>query len=135
MGNFRCKFLSIKRKEVIRFLIGGGSAVTIDYLLYQVFLNIGIVRVIAKAVSFFCGAVVGFIINKHWTFESHGFKKEEIGKYVLFYSFSACINAMIHQIVLFFLGREGMAFLCATGSSTILNFFGQKFYVFRRGSE
>lgn len=135
MNIWKDKLRSIKRKELLRFLVGGGSAVLVDYLLYRVFLRIEIVPTKAKAFSFFCGAVVGFVINKVWTFERHGFAIEEIGRYVLLYSISAGINTMTYQGLCWVLKREGLAFLGATGVSTILNFLGQKFFVFRRGSE
>lgn len=125
----------IKRRELLRFLVGGGSAVTVDYLLYQVFLSAGIVLSGAKAASFFCGAVVGFLINKLWTFESRRFAMDEIARYGMLYSISAGINAAIHRVVLLLIGIELVAFFCATGISTIINFLGQKFFVFRRKEE
>ena len=135
MAFLKQRVLSIKRKECFRFLIGGGSAVLVDYLLYQVFLRIGIVAAGAKFLSFFCGAVVGFIINKCWTFERRGFVKEEVGKYLLLYSISAGVNAAVHQMLWFWIGKEEIAFLGATGVSTVLNFVGQKFFVFWRKGE
>ena len=125
----------IKRRELLRFLIGGGSAVVVDYLLYQVFLRTGIFLSGAKAASFFCGAVVGFVINKLWTFESRRFVGNEIGRYILLYSVSACTNTIINRAVLLLTELELVAFFCATGTSTIINFLGQKFFVFRRREE
>ncbi|MBO5487693.1 MAG: GtrA family protein [Eubacterium sp.] len=122
----------IKKKELLRFLVGGGSAVIADYLLYQLFLSAGISVSVAKAGSFCCGATVGFIINKLWTFESHNFDSREIGKYVMLYAVSACANAIVNKAVLFVTGIGLFAFLCATGTSTVMNFLGQKFFVFRR---
>lgn len=120
----------IRKKELLRFLVGGGSAVLVDYITYKLFMMIGFDRNIAKGISFICGSAVGFVINKCWTFESCGFKKNEIIKYIALYSCTACINAMVNKMVLLFIPMELFGFLCATGVSTILNFLGQKYFVF-----
>lgn len=125
----------IKKKELLRFLIGGGTAVIVDYMLYQLFIRQGIFLSGAKVASFFCGAFIGFVINKLWTFESKKFDVMEVGRYVILYSISACVNAIINKGVLFFTSIEILAFLCATGTSTIINFLGQKFFVFRGRKE
>lgn len=122
---------TFKAKEIGRFLIGGGSAVLVDLIVYQLLRSaIGVTP--AKAVSYVAGAAVGFIINKLWTFESKHFRISEIGKYVVLYAISAGANAGVNRIVLTLFGSTMFAFLCATGVSTIMNFLGQKFFVFRK---
>lgn len=120
----------IRKRELLRFLVGGGSAVLVDYITYKSFMTIGFDRNIAKGISFICGSAVGFVINKRWTFESSGFKKNEIIKYIVLYSCTAYINAMVNKMVLLVIPMETFGFLCATGVSTILNFLGQKYFVF-----
>ncbi|MGG7147372.1 GtrA family protein [Clostridium butyricum] len=117
-------------KETLKFLVGGGSAVTTDYIAYKLLILIGIDISIGKAISFVCGSIVGFIINKLWTFESKKFSRTEILKYTILYAITATINSCVNQLVLSITLIEGVAFLCATGISTILNFLGQKFFVF-----
>lgn len=122
----------IKKKELIRFLFGGGSAVIVDFAAYQIFLKWGISMGTAKALSFLCGSLVGFLINKLWTFESKTFSQREIFRYILLYSCTALINSLVNRIVLWILPVQAVGFLCATGVSTILNFLGQKYFVFRQ---
>lgn len=126
------KVSSIKKKELLRFLVGGGSAVIVDYITYKLFMILGLERSIAKALSFICGSVVGFVINKRWTFESEGFSKGEVLRYIILYLCTAWINAFVNRLVLGFLPVEFFGFLCATGVSTVLNFLGQKYFVFRK---
>lgn len=126
MGN---KF---KTKELLRFLVGGGSAVITDYIIYKLLLLENLDTSVAKLISFICGSIVGFIINKLWTFESKRFSKEEIFKYIGLYTITAIANGWINNIVLYLFAIQGFAFLCATGVSTILNFLGQKFFVFKK---
>lgn len=123
-----------EKQEIVRFLIGGGCAVFTDYGMYQMLMNFfGLNQPEAKAASFLCGSIVGFVINKLWTFESKEFQKSEIVKYILLYSCTAGINAMINQTVLRFFPIELLGFLTATGVSTILNYLGQKYFVFHVG--
>ena len=124
----------IKRREVLRFLVGGGSAVMTDYMAYVFLLHMGIDMSVSKAVSYVCGAAVGFVINKYWTFGSSVFSKMEIARYILLYAASACVIAGVNKLVMAAVGLQVFAFLCATGVSTVLNFLGQKYFVFRKGA-
>ncbi|MDY3909031.1 MAG: GtrA family protein [Eubacterium sp.] len=126
------KISSIKGKELYRFLIGGGSAVIVDFAMYKVLMLAGVDRDIAKACSFVLGAVVGFVINKLWTFESSKFLRGEIIRYIILYLCTAAINAFINRCILATFGIEIVAFLGATGVSTVLNFLGQKYFVFQK---
>lgn len=118
-------------REILKFLVGGGSAVLVDAIVYAVLKNT-IDLSIAKAISYIAGAIVGFIINKLWTFESKGFKFDEIWKYVVLYAVSALANTIVNRLVLVIIPNIVFAFLCATGTSTIMNFLGQKFFVFTK---
>ena len=120
----------VSTKEIYRFLVGGGSAVLIDAGVY-VMLKTRIDFSLAKVISYIIGATVGFVINKLWTFECKGFNVAEILKYAVLYVFSAYANAFVNRTVLLVISSTIFAFLCATGTSTVLNFIGQKFLVFR----
>jgi putative flippase GtrA len=126
------KLNTFKTKELLRFLVGGGSAVVTDYILYRLLIFAGLNLSVSKAISFICGAAVGFVINKLWTFESKKFSKGEILRYVILYAVTAAINALVNKGVLILFDISILAFLCATGVSTVLNFLGQKFFVFRK---
>ena len=118
-------------KEILKFLVGGGSAVVVDALFYAI-LKAYIDFSVAKAISYILGAFVGFIINKLWTFESKKFKVAEIYKYIILYSCSALVNTVVNKFVIWIIPSTVFAFLCATGTSTVMNFLGQKFLVFRK---
>lgn len=122
---------SINKQEILKFLVGGGTAVIVDFFTYKIFMILGLERTIAKTLSFICGSIVGFIINKYWTFKSPKFQIKEILKYTVLYILTAFINSQVNKYILLLFGNEIFAFLCATGVSTILNFLGQKFLIFR----
>ena len=72
----------IKMREILRFLVGGGSAVIVDFVVYYL-LKESIGLIAAKVISYIAGAIVGFIINKLWTFESKQFKVGEVERYIM----------------------------------------------------
>ena len=119
------------KKELSRFIVGGCSAVITDYLTYLLMVKMGIDVAAAKLVSFMLGSLVGFIINEYWTFESDGKVRRELMKYALLYAITAGLNVWVNQVALNNDCPTWLAFLFATGASTIANFLGQKFFVFR----
>lgn len=118
-------------KEILKFLVGGGSAVITDAVMYILLRRLTDIST-AKAISYISGAAVGFVINKLWTFESKRFKFSEVWKYIGLYMCSAAANTYTNNMVLYFFSSSVFAFLCATGISTIMNFLGQKFIVFKK---
>ena len=122
----------IKIKEVLRFLVGGGTAVVVDFCIYRLLLLFSWNMDIAKMISFICGAGVGFIINKFWTFERKQFVIKEVLKYVALYTCTGVISAIVNRCTLSIINIQIIGFLVATGVSTVLNFLGQKYVVFER---
>ena len=118
------------KKELKRFLVAGISAVGTDLATYYILLNFFNTD-IAKAISFLLGTIVAFIINKYWTFEKHEKSYKEIVKFGLLYSATLGANVITNKIVLDIFSITILAFLIATGVSTVLNFIGQKWWVFR----
>ena len=118
-------------RELGRFLVGGTSAVVTDFLMYRLLLACSVEVGLAKLLGFILGSVTGFLINKYWTFESKGALPREILKYALLYACSCALNVSVNQATLAGGASIWLAFLFATGASTIMNFLGQKFFVFR----
>lgn len=125
----------IKLKELLRFLVGGGSAVIIDFIVYRVLVHFGVDLSVSKAISYVAGAAVGFVLNKFWTFECKKLSITEVLRYILLYACSAVANTVVNLVVMWVTSMTIFAFLCATGVSTIMNFLGQKFFVFRQADK
>ena len=119
------------KKELKRFLVAGVSSVATDLATYYFLLNI-LSYSYAKSISFILGTSVAYIINKYWTFEKKERCYKEIGKFIVLYSSTLIANVSFNQLTLFFYPQSILfAFLVATGVSTILNFVGQKWWVFK----
>lgn len=131
------------KKELCRFIIAGCCAVGIDCLFYYIlshYINLSI----AKGISFLIGTIVAYLINKYYTFEQKRKSKSEIAKFFCLYISTLIANVSVNKISLIVLPLifkyisfldnfeiiKLFAFVCATGTSTILNFIGQKYWVF-----
>lgn len=119
------------KTEVFKFLIVGVSAVLVDYIVYSV--SHPLIGVLfAKVLSFVSGSSVSYIANKLWTFNQGGRGNKDAIKFFLLYMFTLLVNVFINWLVLFyFYNAFFISFLCATGASTVLNFLGMKFWVFK----
>ncbi len=118
------------KKELKRFLVAGLSAVGTDLVMYYILLNF-MPHDISKAVSFLLGTVVAFVINKYWTFEKHEKSYKEMLKFGILYSLTLGANVMKNKMILEYTRLVFIAFLVATGVSNVLNFIGQKWWVFK----
>jgi putative flippase GtrA len=120
------------KKELRRFLIAGLTAVGTDFITYYIILNFLHRDIdIAKTLSFILGTVVAFVVNKYWTFERYEKSYKQIFQFTILYSTTLFVNVMANRLILDFAELFFLAFLIATGASTILNFAGQKWWVFK----
>jgi putative flippase GtrA len=118
------------KKELKRFLVAGIGAVTTDLIAYYLLLDF-LTNDFAKAISFLLGTVVAFLINKYWTFEKYEKSYKEVLQFGVLYSVTLGANVLTNKIVIDYTQMVFLAFVVATGVSTVLNFLGQKFWVFK----
>lgn len=120
------------KKQVGRFIVTGVGAVITDLLVYQLLSFVMLVD-IAKAIGFMSGSILAYTVNKFWTFEQEKKSKTELVRFILLYASTLAINILINRLSLNYIQFEysvAFAFLAATGTSTVLNFIGMKFFVF-----
>tara|TARA_B100000965_G_scaffold402033_1_gene427131 strand:+ start:1561 stop:1956 length:396 start_codon:yes stop_codon:yes gene_type:complete len=119
-------------KQISRFSVAGLSAVTVDLLSYYILINY-LSYDISKTLSFVIGAVVAYVINKFWTFEKNNLSFKELVKFALLYTFSLIVNVYMNKLFLNITNNTIIiAFFVATGSSALINFIGQKWWVFKK---
>ena len=127
------------KKEVFGYIISGILATGSDYLVYNTIIHFSNIYVIAKAISFFMGTVIAFFYNKYITFKVPYHSKSEIIKFFSLYITSMLVNVSINRFAIW--GLNGifalkisinLAFLFATIITVVINFLGQKFWVFKK---
>jgi putative flippase GtrA len=123
------------RRQVARFLAIGFASVGVDCGSYLLLHGLGLPSPVAKGSSYFAGTVAGFIGNKFWTFRSSRRGVTEPLNYLLLYTATLLVNVGVHAAILRITGPSGaaLAFLIATGITTVLNFAGMKWFAFRVG--
>lgn len=140
------------KKQVIKFGLIGVLAVLTDLTAYYVLLKIlpdlilGINDIyVAKTLSFLCGLVVTYNLNKQWTWRKRDKSRKRLVKFMILYMISLLLNVLSNAAFLFILlnykdvldvSREYfIAFICATVLCSLFNFLGQKFWVFKGSDE
>jgi putative flippase GtrA len=137
------------KKELIKFTLIGILAVLVDMAVYYSLLNLlpenalGIVgnEPLAKTISFLCGMVVTYSLNKLWTWKQRDRSNKRLAKFAALYGVSLFLNVFTNSATLYILEaykdiydvpyKYFIAFIAATGISAVVNFLGQKFWVFR----
>lgn len=124
------------RKQLRRFLIVGSICVLVDLGVYSALTEgTGLAISASKALSYLAGIVVGFMLNKRWTFESSRRTWHEAITYFALYAATLGVNVGCNRLVLSVIGADHrtLAFLMATGLTTVLNFIGMRLVTFRHG--
>ena len=117
--------------ELLRFLVTGMMAVGSDLISYYLLLNYISVDM-AKGASFIIGSVVAFFMNKIWTFKSDAPTHSAALSFSILYCFTFIANVSVnHLTLLTFENLTLLGFLFATSVSTVLNYIGMKFWVFK----
>ena len=123
----------LRNGELFRFLIVGGIAVFIDGISYALMVRtIGVEHGLSKRISFVLGSIWAFLANKHYTFNSSAPAGKEVILFSLLYLSTYLANGWVHDITWRISSLDWFSFLTATATSTMINYVGQKFVVFRK---
>ena len=127
------------RRELSIFLIVGSLTVLVDYLSYSSLVWSGLLGIdIAKATGFLVGTLFAYFANRIWTFGHKTHAPGSAWRFSLLYAATLVANVLINALALSVLSDVTtaiqMAFLLATGVSSILNFLGMKLFVFNARS-
>ncbi|NVN06301.1 GtrA family protein [Asaia spathodeae] len=118
----------------IRFLIVGGISTAVNYAVFYILLGLGLQYQWASACGFVAGVLVGFPLNKAWTYgDSSRMTAAVLYSYIAVYLTSLIINiAAITMLVDFARIEPRIANFVTIIITTMTNFLGTKFWVFRK---
>jgi putative flippase GtrA len=141
------------------FVFAGLVGTLIDYGFYHLY-DQWLPPLFSKGLAFSSATLFVYWMNKFWTFKQPLHSKREISAFFALYTASMLVNTGVNSVCLQLIPKwmhqwtmastsvEGatagavlpllahprsiklMAFVLATGTSTIINFIGQKFWVF-----
>lgn len=118
-------------KSFYRFVIIGGSATILDFIIYMVisnYLGIGISKMLSTALA----SIYSFILNKKWTFvDESKLSSSKVIKYILVQVVNILVNTGMNSIVFGFTGLKIVSFVIATSVSMMVNYLLQRLVVFK----
>ena len=118
--------------EIYRFLIVGICSVSIDFIFYYLFIYFDFFDPNnSKRISFIIGAIFAFYTNRNYVFRVNQKKFSQYIMFSILYFTSFILNSIVHDYIYLISNLTLVSFLCATMVSTITNFTGQKFLIFK----
>ena len=128
------KFIKVDmnaKKEFIRFSIAGAFVIATDLSLYYLLFHF-LPFSVAKGLSFTCAGIVGYLLNKYWTFKQGKSSYAEAGRYIFINALALGINVMTNQSILnIWPGAVWPALVTATVITSLLSFIFFKWWVFK----
>lgn len=124
------------RREASAFLFVGGATVICDYVVYRGLVWTGLDLSAAKAIGFIAGTCFAYFANKRLTFGHKTSRPGSSWRFMLLYTVTLTINVLVNGMMIAFARAldwphpAQLAFVIATGISSVLNFIGMKFFVF-----
>jgi len=134
------------KRQLKWFIITGIFGTIVDFISYKTLLNYTHINT-SKILSFLLGTTLAFFCNKLITFQQKQFSTKETTKFFSLYFFTLIINVSVNRLSIFIMQLFisclntspvsakttiiTLSFLAATGCSAILNFTGQKFFIFK----
>ncbi len=119
--------------EAYRYILVGICSVAIDFIFYYIFINLNIFDPNnSKRLSFIIGALFAFFANRNYVFQVREKKISQFFYFCVLYLISFILNSVIHDLVYFLLNNTFVSFLSATAASTLTNYVGQKFIIYRK---
>lgn len=119
-----------EKKEVGRFLCAGVIATAVDFGIYYLGMNF-FAPAIAKSISFVCGGVAAFFLNKYWTFKQDKQSPQEVVRFVVANTGAFVVNVLTNELMLRITGKMIFTSLSfATVVTAVLTYFVFKHWVF-----
>jgi putative flippase GtrA len=135
--------------QIVKFTLIGILAVLVDLGTYFTLLHIIPEKMfvffsnesVSKTISFLCGLTVTYTFNKYWTWKEKGRSAKRFVRFMVLYGVSLVVNVSVNSSMLYALHKFSWlkfvpfkyfaAFTVATVLSAVMNFLGQKFWVFK----
>lgn len=123
------------KKQFVRFIIIGVFSTVVNYLaFYLLFHQASFNYMLASAFGFILGVVVGYSLNKYWTFEvGRDAQDQFVYKYGAVYLASLLLGLLFLKFLVGSLDLPpDFANFVTIGLTTCTNFIGVKYFVFKK---
>ena len=123
--------MNSQASEIIKFSISGVVVVGTDFCIYYLLINF-LPNAVAKAISFTCGGVVAYVLNKYWTFKQKQQSSSEVVRFIVANFMALGLNVATNEIILK-INHEAvfLALVVATTLTSVFSYVVFKFWVFK----
>lgn len=123
----------------LKFLVIGGISTILNYaVFFLLFHRFAIYYVLASAAGYVAGVVVGYLFNRHWTFAADKALHRQSREFMLYctvYVISLLTSLLLLAALVDWLGLDArVANGLVIAVSTLINFIGLRFMVFKQRS-
>ena len=122
--------------KIAKFVFVGSFKTLFCYLLYVLLVKCGLHYNLALALDYFIGIIIGYILNRDWTFAGHGIPRLRFIKYLITYIGAFLLNVILLTFLVEFdwLGPI-IGQIVVLGIVTVISFILQNYWVFRSHSQ
>jgi len=127
--------IKFKRKDFfqgIRFALVGFMNTAVDWIVFAILSQFNIITSVAKAISFTCGLLNSFFVNRKFTFRVKGFSKRQV---IGFFAVEGVMFALHLLVITFCVATFKIDRVFCNMIATIVclpvSFLGQKFITFK----
>lgn len=117
--------------EFLRFCLVGAINTGVDFLVFALLSNLGVLLLAAQVVSYTCGILNSFLLNRKWTFQAKRRSPRQLLRFLVLNLFTLLIT---YGLLLCFTDQFGWSVLfsklLATAASLVINFTGSRLLVF-----
>ena len=122
----------IAQNQFMRFLTVGGIATGVQFLLLILFVELGLLeKVAASALAYGLAAIVNYLLNYYFTFNSNKRHREAFSKFVIVVAIGLSVNTLTFWGLLGLLPFYLIAQVGATLTTLIVNFLLHKYWIYR----
>jgi putative flippase GtrA len=119
-----------------RFAVTGTLTVALDAIVYASLVKLGGPIDGAKALGLIAATIFAYFVNRFWAFNDAKAGSTRIVSFLSLYAAAIVLNVVVNRLSLHALGQSTWALIVswflATGSSSVFNYIGMRYVVFRR---
>ena len=118
--------------QVLRFLVVGAAATTVNYSVFLIMLFGNYPYTLAMPTGFIAGTVLGYLLNNAWTF-ARSTATNKMARYVIVYCATLLLGFSSITILVEVAGLSPeLANALTLILTTATNFLGSKYFAFRK---
>lgn len=123
--------MSKRSFEFMKFCLIGAVNTGVDFTAFTVLSNMGVILLVAQSVSYTCGVLNSFLLNRTWTFRGCA---QSSGQLIRFLALNLGTLTITYGLLVYF--HNSLAWpllvckLVATGASLVINYLGSRLWIF-----